>query len=260
MPWTLSHPAAILPLRRLTPQPLDFAALVFGSMTPDIGYYIGHFDLANFAHTLPGSFIACLPIGVIMLLIFYFFARPVCYVLPSPHRQLLLPLCPDFPKSALSWAIILLSLLLGAWTHNFWDAFTHEHGWFVERSPWLQQPVFHIRSTTVDRFLLFQELSTVVGFLIVALIYGRWLRRPRESRAADSEPDGWRYLFWAAIVGLALVISFPAAIHYVTATSLHGFLFYRSIVFRVAIYSSRVAVPLSLIGSALIYAERGRKT
>jgi hypothetical protein len=61
MPWTLSHPAAVLPLRRLTPQPLDFPALVIGSMTPDIGYYINRFDLANFAHTLPGSVFACLP-------------------------------------------------------------------------------------------------------------------------------------------------------------------------------------------------------
>ncbi|MBA3727450.1 MAG: DUF4184 family protein, partial [Armatimonadetes bacterium] len=38
MPWTFSHPAAVLPLRRLCPQSLDFAALVIGSTTPDIGY------------------------------------------------------------------------------------------------------------------------------------------------------------------------------------------------------------------------------
>ena len=126
MPWTLSHPAAVLPLRRLSPRPLNFAALVVGSMTPDIGYYINRFDLSDFAHTLPGSFIACLPTGVIMLFIFYLFSRPVCYALPSPHRQSLLPLCPDFPTGLTPWAIILLSLLIGAWTHNFWDAFTHE--------------------------------------------------------------------------------------------------------------------------------------
>ena len=63
MPWTLSHPAIVLPLRRFSPQPLDFAALVIGSMTPDIGYYIDRFDLSAFAHTLPGSFLACLPPG-----------------------------------------------------------------------------------------------------------------------------------------------------------------------------------------------------
>ena len=86
MPWTLSHPLAVLPLRRLTPRPLDFAALVIGSMTPDFGYYINRFDLSNLAHTLPGSFIVCLPTGVIMMLVFYLACRPVCYALPAPHR------------------------------------------------------------------------------------------------------------------------------------------------------------------------------
>ena len=257
MPWTLSHPAAVLPLRRLTPQPLDFAALVFGSMTPDIGYYIDRFDLANLAHTLPGSFIACLPTGVIMLLVFYLFARPVCYALPAPHRQCLLPLCPTFPTSVSRWAIILFSLLLGAWTHNFWDAFTHEHGWFVERIPWLQQPVLQITSTTVYMFLVLQEVSTVVGFAIVALVYWRWLRR--QSPVTSSESDRWRYLFGGAIVGLTVAISFPLAVHDASAAALHGFLFCRSVVFRVAIYSPAVAVPLGLIGASVIYARRSRQ-
>jgi Domain of unknown function (DUF4184) len=141
MPWTLSHPAAVLPFRRFSPKPVDFAALTIGSMTPDIGYYIDRFDFATFAHTLPGSFLACLPTGMIMLILYYLFCRPVCYALPSPHRQALLPLCPNLPQGLRRWGIVLLSLLLGAWTHNFWDSFTHEHGWFVDRFPALQQPV-----------------------------------------------------------------------------------------------------------------------
>jgi hypothetical protein len=260
MPWTLSHPAAVLPLRRLSPRPLVFAALVVGSMTPDIGYYIDRFDLADFAHTLPGSFIACLPTGVIMLFIFYLFSKPFCYALPEPHRQSLLPLCPNFPTSLASWAMILLSLLLGAWTHNFWDAFTHEHGWFVERIPWLQPPVMRITSTNVQMFLLLQEFSTIAGFVIVVVAYGRWLRRQRPNRAANSEGDGWRYFFWAAVIGLALVISLPTAVDYAIAESRHGFLFLRSVLFQGALYSARIIVPLSLIGTAVIYARRRRET
>ena len=258
MPWTLSHPAAVLPLRRLTPRPLDFAALVAGSMTPDIGYYIGRFDLANLAHTLPGSFVACVPTGVIMLFIFYFFSRPVCYTLPGSHRRSLLPLCPDFPQGLRPWWVILLSLLFGAWTHNFWDAFTHKHGWLVERIPWLQQPVMRFPSITIHMFLLLQQLSTIAGFMIVVIVYGRWLRRQHRNRTASTESDGWRYLFWAATLALSLALSLPAAIQYATAASFHGLLFYDSIVFRVAIYAPRVAIPLSLIGSAVIYAQRPR--
>lgn len=258
MPWTLSHPAAVLPLRRLSPRPLNFAALVVGSMTPDIGFYINRFDLSDLAHTLPGSFIACLPTGVVMLFIFYLFSRPVCYVLPSPHRQSLFPLCPDFPKGLIPWAIILLSLLIGAWTHNIWDAFTHENGWFVERIPWLQQPVMQLGSLTVPVYLVLQEVSTVVGFVIIVLAYWLWLRRRPASPSAAAETDEWRYLFWLAIIALSLVISVPAAVHYAKSTSLHDVRFGRSIVFRIAIYSSAVALPLSLIGTTVIFARRPR--
>jgi len=258
MPWTLSHPAVVLPLRRFSPQPLDFAALVAGSMTPDIGYYIGRFDLTDFAHTLPGSFIACLPTGVVMLFIFYLFSRPVCYALPSPHRQSLLALCPDFPTGLTSWAIILLSLLFGAWTHNFWDAFTHEHGWFVERIPWLQQPVMQLGSLTVHVYLVLQEASTAVGFVIIALTYWLWLRRRPANPSTANETDRWRYLFWLAIIALSLVIALPAAVHYATSASLHDFRFIRSIVFRTAIYSSALALPVGLVATSIIYVRRDR--
>ena len=258
MPWTLSHPAVVLPLRRFSPQPLDFAALVSGSMTADFGYYIGRFDLAYFAHTLPGSFIACLPTGVIFLLVFYLFCKPVCYALPSPHRQSLLPLCPVFPTDLTRWAIIMLSLLLGAWTHNFWDAFTHEHGWFVDRIPWLQQPVLRVLSTTVCTYLVLQELSTVIGFVIVVAAYGLWLRRQFPRRSATSEPDGWRYLLWGAILVITLLTTLPPAIHF--AASFPGFLYYRSIAFQTATHSSAVAIPLSLLATTIIYARRDKKT
>jgi hypothetical protein len=251
MPWTLSHPAAVLPLRRYTPTPFNLAALVIGSMTPDVGYYIDRFDLAVFSHTLRGSFIACLPTGLIMLLLFYVFARPICYSLPSPHRQALLSICPRFPADLKTWGILLLSLLIGAWTHNFWDAFTHEGGWFVLRIPWLQEPVFNIRSTTVDVFLLLQELSTVVGCVIVVIAYGLWLRR--QSITSTSESDLWRYLFWVGLVTLSVVVTLPSAIHYAEAAGHHDFRYVRSILFREAIYAPLVILPVGLLGTSLIY-------
>ncbi len=259
MPWTFSHPAAVLPLRRLCPQSLDFAALVIGSTTPDIGYYLRRFDLSQFAHTLPGSFLACLPIGVVMLCLFFLFCRPVCFALPSPHRQFLLPLCPSFPSSVRRWMILLLSLLLGAWTHNFWDAFTHEHGWFVDRIVWLREPAFQIGSTTVQMFLFLQELSTLAGFAIVVFAYWRWLRRrPAMALRAGDVSNSGRYWLWFVLLGLSLGVSLPLAVHYAMSTPLHGFLFLRSIVFRTAIYSHAIALPFVLLGTGIVYLRRDR--
>ncbi len=196
MPWTLSHPAAIVPLRRLTPQPLDLAALAVGSMTPDIGYYIGRFDLAHFAHTFPGSFVACLPVGMIMLLVFYFSRNRSAS--PCPLRIARRP--PGLPKDPtgfLRWAGILLSLLLGAWTHNFWDAFTHEHGWLVDRIPALQQS-FRLGPTTVQAYFLLQELSTAAGLVILGMAYWPCLRRQRPATVAASPgSERWRYTLLA---------------------------------------------------------------
>ncbi len=260
MPWTLSHPAAVLPLRRLGSPALDFPALVIGSMTPDLGYYIDRFDLSTYAHTWPGTFLACVPTGVVLLLIFYLFGKPITYTLPRPHREALSPLCPSFPTSPLRWGIVLLSLLLGAWTHNFWDAFTHEHGWFVGRIPWLQQVAGHIGDATVYRFLVLQELSTLVGLIILLFAYRSWLRRQPAPAPARSASEGWRYFFWAAVALLSLLVSLPLAIRYAAAIPLHGFLFFRSVIFRVAIWAPLVALPLALLGSASAYARRAKST
>ncbi|MEP6974041.1 MAG: DUF4184 family protein [Spartobacteria bacterium] len=256
MPWTLSHPAIVLPLRRFSPRPLDFTALVVGSTTPDFGYYIERFDLSSFAHTLPGSFLACVPTGVLLLLLFYLVCRPISYALPSPHRQNLLPLCPRFPTGFSRWVVILISLLLGAWTHNFWDAFTHEHGWFVDRIPWLQQPFMQVGSTTIYRYLLMQELSTIVGFGVLVATYWSWLRSRPPTEDAPAGAERWRYLFWAAILVLSLVITLPVAVHYAVTASLRDVAFVRSILFRTAIYSPLVALPLTLLASGLIYHRR----
>ncbi len=57
MPFTFSHPAAVLPFTRLTPRYLNFAALVIGSTTPDMGYFLHDLRYRHLAHTFGGSFL-----------------------------------------------------------------------------------------------------------------------------------------------------------------------------------------------------------
>jgi hypothetical protein len=253
MPGTFSHPLAVLPLRRFTPRPLNFAALVIGSMTPDFGYFINRFDLSSFAHTFAGTFLACLPTGVAMLVLVYLFAKPVCYTLPSPHREVLSPICPSFPGKLSAWLMILLSLLLGAWSHTFWDAFTHEDGWFVERIAFLREPAFKTGSSTTHVYLALQEASTIIGFLALAIAYWIWLHRQRKPLIALSASDLWRYLFWAGISAVSFSIAIPAAYQFANSKSLHDFLYGRSVAFHLALYATDIGVPLALAGSAIIY-------
>ncbi len=254
MPWTLSHPAAVLPLRRFTPRPLDFAALVFGSMAPDLGYYINQFGLATFAHTLPGTLFAAFPTALVFLFLFYFVRRPVCYCLPGRQRQALLPLCQSMPTGFSRWAIILVSLLIGVWTHTFWDAWTHDSGWFVLRIPALQRPLFHIGKNLIYLPLFLQVLSTFVGFAILVVAHFLWLRRQPAEVEADSENDAWRYAFWAAVIVAAALLGMLLA--YDSASSRHGFLLARAIMFRTSVFGTDVGVPLAVIASLIVYARR----
>ena len=90
MPFPLAHPAAVLPLRRCCPRYLSFPALVIGSLCPDSGYL---FHAGNFSHRfLAGSFGFCLPVGLVLVLVFYGVRRPVIGILPASYRRLLLPL------------------------------------------------------------------------------------------------------------------------------------------------------------------------
>jgi hypothetical protein len=254
VPWTLSHPAAVLPLRRLSPQPLEFAALVFGSIAPDLGYHIHQIGFAMFAHTLPGTLLTAVPTGLMFLLIFYLVRRPVCYALPQPHRAALLPLCTPFPRGLKRWLIILFSLLIGVWTHTFWDAWTHDDGWFVERMLVLQQPLFRLGTTVVDTAFCLQVLSSFLGLLVLAIAYLLWLRRRPAPSTVDPESDRWRYFFWAGIGTAAVLIGMSLAVY--SAGPTRGFLLARAIVIRSAIFATDVGIPLGLIAAVIVYARR----
>lgn len=139
MPWTFAHPAAVLILRRRA-APLSFAGLVVGSIAPDVGYYVGRFDLASTAHTLVGLLTVCLPVGLVLVAIVRAMRRSLAYLLPQLHRAALLSLPrSDLLGSAYTVFWLSLSVLAGAATHNVWDSFTYEGGYVVRRASLLQQ-------------------------------------------------------------------------------------------------------------------------
>jgi hypothetical protein len=254
MPGTLSHPAAVLPFRRFCPQHLDFPALVIGSMTPDFGYYIHRFDVASFAHTVAGSFVVCLPSGIFLLLIFYLVRKPVCFILPMPHREALLPLCSAVPRLGLRrLAMILLSLLLGAWSHILWDSFTHQTGWFVQRISWLHEPLLTVGSTPFRGHYLLQQFSTIAGAAILLVAYLNWIHH-QPTHPVLTTAERWRYLLWAAVIVVALLLALFLAAH--VARAFEGYLAFRVFVFRAGVYFLSIALPLIILASIIIYARR----
>jgi hypothetical protein len=187
MPFTLAHPAAVLPFRRFCPRFFSFPALVIGSLCPDVGYCFGTLNMDDFSHSLKGSIEFCLPVGVVMLGFFYGLRLPVVEMLPERHRKYLLPLCRQPIGSPLT---VIISLLAGIWIHLLLDSFTHKHGWLVENLPTLQAPVFSAGVHTFKIFNLLWYACSFAGIVWLWLAWEQW--RNNLMKRAPQISNRWK--------------------------------------------------------------------
>ncbi|HEY4152734.1 MAG TPA: DUF4184 family protein, partial [Pseudolysinimonas sp.] len=166
MPFTLSHPAAVLPFLRT---PLIPAALVVGAMAPDIPYYVPLFVPRDLSHSPLGIVTIDLVMAVAGALLWWFVLRePIIDLLPraigtripAVGRMAWRPALWGWP---LTVAVLLLSAAVGAATHVLWDSFTHP-GWVVDHLVVLRT---QLGPLLVEKWL--QHASTVAGLLILTV-------------------------------------------------------------------------------------------
>ena len=173
MPFTLAHPAAVLPLRRRFKM-LQTVPLIVGSVAPDLPYFvparINH--LMQETHTFWGSFWVDVPIGMITLLFGFLFRRPLVALLSPRARALCLQSVEHFRDQPLHWVLAPFGILLGTWTHLLWDSFTHDNGWIVRRVAALSAPIT-VGDYTGTMCHIMQYVSSVAGLVILAI----WFRR-----------------------------------------------------------------------------------
>ena len=152
----------------------------------------------------------------------------------------------------------LLSLLLGVWTHTFWDSWTHDEGWLAQRVAFLQRPLWTADGVTLHVTYLLQEVSTVAGFTLVLISYWLWLRQQSGSWSLLAADKPWRYWFWAATVAITALVSVPVAAY--VALSSKGLVTFRVFLFFGAICAAIVGFVLAALGSSVIYALRGTES
>jgi membrane-bound metal-dependent hydrolase YbcI (DUF457 family) len=182
MPFTLAHPAAAVPLRRLLGGSGVLSALIIGSLTPDFAYFVpwtvNVLEARGGTHSLLGLFWFCLPVGLITYVAFHVLVKePAVALLPEPMAQRLWPLVdrePGLPRVSF-WAVAL-SLMAGALTHPLWDAFTHYGGPAMEMFPFLNTAVGQVFGQTVRVFNVLQHASTLGGLGLLAWWTMRWIR------------------------------------------------------------------------------------
>lgn len=207
MPFTFAHPAAAVPLARPLGKYGVLSALVIGSMTPDIAFLLPIGVSRAQSHSLAGLLWCDLPLGWACYLVFHLLMKqPMIHLLP-PHAFARLR---GFATS--EWVLrrrtllpVLLSVLVGAFTHLLWDSFTHRGSWGVRNFAWLRVHLFTGGGFWFYLYTALQWISSVIGMGLLAWWSLRWVRAtplPPDADLADRR--GWRWPVIAATLASAL--------------------------------------------------------
>lgn len=202
MPFTLCHPAIVLPLharaRRLTSLP----SLVIGSMAPDFVYFLPLAADGSFTHSLPGIFLYCLPAGLLVYCIYHALLRDAFIEwAPAAVSARMRPSTPWLKADVRTLGIVLVSLLIGAASHIAWDAFTHPNTAVVRHVALLRMQVA-LGDYSVPLFKVLQHMSSLVGFIVIAAYVRHWLATT-EAAPSHRPLSGRRGLYVLLVVALA---------------------------------------------------------
>lgn len=201
MPFTFSHPAIVLPLTLFPRKWFSLTALVVGSMAPDFEYFLRMKTQSEHSHTTVGIFWFNLPLGIVLAYLFHHIVRNALFDnLPVLLKSRLasFKLFNWHQHVQTNLIIIIISFIIGAASHIFWDAFTHHHGYFVQVFPALGNTI-EIWGKHIPFFKILQHTSTLVGglFIIYAI-----LRLP-----IDKKVKGQLNLkYWGIIAAITLTI------------------------------------------------------
>lgn len=252
MPFPLAHPAAVLPLRHV--KALCFPALVIGSLTPDLGYMFPG-GVSRLSHHFLGSFLFCLPVGLLTFVLFELIRRPLVDMLPSPHRQALQPLC---EARRHSWWSIALSILIGAWTHMILDTITRESQVVVAYLGPIQDEIAALQRNGLRFSRLLWLVLSVLGMGWLTLAYLQLLRR-RTGRWRFYDPaEKGRYAIWLGIVIVPLLLAMGLTLGLVGTGSIRrllAYFLYKSLAYYLVAFCCLVV----LIGLGLRLRQTGQR-
>ncbi|RAV98016.1 DUF4184 family protein [Pseudochryseolinea flava] len=169
MPFTPAHSAIVLPLLRL--RWLSATGLIIGSIAPDFEYFFKASVSSVHSHTWGGLFYFDLPVVVALAFVFHLVVKK--NLINNSPRFLQVrfqdTLHFNFIKYLKSnWYWFLVSALIGAASHIFWDSFTHNSGYFVHRLPFYRYSL-PWQGVKYPMFYVLQHVSTFVGLAAITV-------------------------------------------------------------------------------------------
>jgi hypothetical protein len=202
MPFTFSHPAIVLPIAKHSGRYLSLTGLIIGSMTPDFEYFFRMKIQSNFSHTIGGLFYFDLPVGILLSFLFHNFIRNMLYDnLPNTFRSRLEGFKTFDWNEYLKrhYFVVIISILIGAMSHLFWDSFTHIHGYSVQTFLILQR-TFNLAGNQIPIYKLLQHLSSLLGGFFIVLAFFSLPKSTHILKAINL-----KYWFTVLIITMALI-------------------------------------------------------
>lgn len=201
MPLTFCHPVIVLPFKILPKRWFSMVGLITGSMTPDFEYFLPMQINEGIGHSIRGLLFFNLPVGIMLTYIFFYMvSKALIHNLPVYFKSRLIFITNInwnryFIKN---WYIVFPSILIGALSHIFLDAFTHYNGYFVLKFPALSMNVsFFSYSQPVYNIL--QYGGTLAGGLLILLYISR-LNPVENTKQSDI------ISFWLKVISVGLII------------------------------------------------------
>lgn len=201
MPFTFSHPAIVLPLTKAGLK-LSATGLIIGSMIPDFEYFIRMRDRSRYSHTLTGIFWFDVPLALLVCFIYHLLVRnSLFHNLPSflkdrfsPYKRF------DWTGYFLKhWAIVLVSITIGAVSHIVWDGVTHNTMFYVNQAD--LSTMMKIGKINLAGYKFLQLASTVAGGIVV--VYSIFaLRRIHQPKTKID------YRYWTLVWFITLSVTF----------------------------------------------------
>lgn len=200
MPFTGSHPAAVLPFARSS---LPLSALFIGSIVPDLPLYVPTPYSARLSHQLLGVVTVDILAGLVMYTVWSAVLRPLvtAYVPPAVGWRI------AAPQPAKPWWMVV-AVSLGALTHVVWDAFTHRGSWGIRMIPALDEQIGDLPA-----YEWAQYASGLLGVVVMCWwMVHRWRiategadpDRPETGRLVPSRPLAAAVISLGAIAGTAI--------------------------------------------------------
>jgi hypothetical protein len=201
MPFTFSHPAIVLPFKKVTGKFLSLTGLIVGSLTPDFEYFMRMKVQSIYSHSILGLFWFDLPLGIVLTFVYHLVVRDTLISnLPETLNRKLSEF-KYFDWTAYFrqyWLAVIVSIFIGAASHIFWDAFTHPTGFFVRHISFLNQSV-EIWKIQVRVFTILQHLSSFIGGSVVI-----WVVFNLKSKQRDQSSK--KAIYWIWVTSISIII------------------------------------------------------